>query len=626
MRILDKESKNKRIKSFIIILALIFLSLILRLYQLQIIKGDEYATKSARNSLRTNILEPVRGKIYSKDGTLLASNITGYQLIHKESQNISSDEYELLKKMENKSDDEIDNLLINSKSITKKKLKEIHKDILDMQKISNQEYLDIAEKFFKILPEGFDKIIVINEDLETSKALVNVENINNPRIDIVEYNKRYYHFKDLASHVIGYVKLINDKEYSELKNNGYSNNDLIGKDGIEKTYDLVMKGKSGTEYIEVDARGNILNKLYEEKAIPGKNIYLSLDMNLQKYMNDKFKNKTGTFIAIDVKTGKILTYVSYPEIDLNLLSSRISKKDWENLLNSKKTPLLNRGVSGLFPPGSTIKVLTGSSLLEQGVVNLNTIYNSVGEFKYGNVVFRDDHRQGYGPTDFYKSLSSSVNTYFYNYIVKADREKYFELAKNFGVGELTNIDIPGELTGVLPTPEWKKKRFKNIKNQIWLPGDLINMSIGQGYMLTTPIQILMIYQAIANNGIMLKPTFVDSFETQSGNREEKKVEELRKLNISQRTIDALKKGLRQTVTSGTAKILSNLPVEVSAKTGTAQNSKGDDHSWMVSYFPSNNPKIAVVALVENGGYGSVEAGNMVLDFIKKYYEVESGEE
>ena len=618
MRILDKEDNNKRVNLFIIFLSFIFFLLIARLYFLQIVKGEEYDNKAARNGLRSNIIKPVRGKIYDKNGVLLATNTTGYYLVHKNSQNISEEEVKLLKSMYNKNEVEISNILSKSSEKTKKKLIELYKDILEMIKISGQEYDDVVDIFYKVLPEGFEKSIIIAEDLNPKIAFVNVEKITNSRIDIVEYNKRYYPNNELASHIIGNVKLINQKEYDNLKEKGYEKNDLIGKDGIEKYYDIVMKGNSGNQYVEVDARGNILNLLDEEKPIPGKNIYLSIDYELQKYMTEKFRGEFGTFIAVDIKTGKILTYISYPEIDLNLLSSRISKSKWEELMNSNKKPLLNRGIAGLFPPGSTAKIVSGAAILESGISPESTV-NSTGEFTYGKVTFRDAHRGGYGITNFYKAIADSVNTYFYTNILNVGLNKFLDTAQRFGIGELTEIDIPGELKGVLPTPEWKKTRFADPRSQKWLTGDLINMSIGQGYMLMTPIQVVMIYQAIANNGDMLKPSFVEYFESQDGIKEYKATEKLRNLGIKQSTINAIKKGLRQTVTNGTAKNLLKLNVQVSAKTGTAQNSKVLDHSWMAGYFPSENPQIAFVALVENGGYGSVEAGNRVYDFIQKYY-------
>lgn len=620
MRNLDREDKNKRTFSFMFLVSILFLLLISRLYYLQILKSEEYANKAARNSLRTNVLKPVRGKIYDKNGEILVSNTTGYHLIHKESQNISDKELEILKSMYNKSSEEQEKLLANLTLKSKEKLKLIYSDIIDLIKISNQDFSEVANIFYKVLPEGFDKVLIISEDLDVNMAYLNVEKNSNPRIDIIEYNKRYYHKKEIASHIIGNVKLINEKEYNELKDSGYSKNDLIGKDGIEKYYDKVLKGIAGKEYVEVDARGNILNKLDEEKSVSGENIYLSIDYTLQKYMNDIFGLSLGTFIAIDVKTGKILTYVSLPEIDLNLLSSRISKEKWDELLNSKRRPLLNRGIAGLFPPGSTAKIVSGAAILEAGISPNATMY-STGEFTYGKVKFRDSHRQGHGITNFYKSIAESVNTYYYMNILKINREEYFKIAKNFGIGELTEIDIPGELKGVLPTPDWKKQRFKDKASQLWLPGDLINMSIGQGYMLTTPMQVLMMYQAIANNGTMLKPTFIEYFESQNGIKKQKEVEILRKLELKEKTIKDIQDALKLTVKIGTAKNLAVLPIDVSVKTGTAQNSSGEDHSWMAGYFPSDNPEIAFVALVENGGYGSVSAGSKVIEFVNKYYEI-----
>ena len=295
MRILDKEDNNKRVNLFIIFLSFIFFLLIARLYFLQIVKGEEYDNKASRNGLRSNIIKPVRGRIYDKNGVLLATNTTGYYLVHKNSQNISEEEVKLLKSMYNKNEFEINNILSKSSEKTRKKLMELYNDILEMIKISGQEYDDVVDIFYRVLPEGFEKSIIIEEDLNPQIAFVNVEKITNSRIDIVEYNKRYYPNNELASHIIGNVKLINQKEYDNLKEKGYEKNDLIGKDGIEKYYDMVMKGKSGNQYVEVDARGNVLNLLDEEKPTPGKNIYLSIDYELQKYMTEKFKGEFGTY-------------------------------------------------------------------------------------------------------------------------------------------------------------------------------------------------------------------------------------------------------------------------------------------------------------------------------------------
>ena len=497
---------------------------------------------------------------------------------------------------------------------------------MDVKKISavtgyTPDYL--LDRFFKQQRVGTDKKILVIEDLDKNVALKAIEKLNNTdRIDIVEYNKRFYPENTIASNVIGYVKPINEKEYKDLKDEGYQNNDLIGKKGVEKSYDKEMKGQDGMENVEVDAKGNTVRQVNSTESTAGKNVYLSIDLDLQKYMTDAFSGKSGVFIAMEAKTGKIITFVSSPEIDLNLLSSRISDSDWNALAKSSSEPLVNKGIAGLYPPGSTFKAVIGSAILESGVSPYATV-NSTGQYKYGKVVFRDSHKYGHGITNFAKSIEESVNTYYYVFSQKAKIQNIVKYAKEFGIGEKTGVDIPGELAGTLPSPEWKKKRFKKAKDQTWLPGDLINMSIGQGYVLATPMQIASVYQTIANNGVKMKPTVVDRFVSYNGKVEENKPQVAKKLNISAKTLKLVKDALRLPVVGygGTAKLLRIDGYPVSAKTGTAQNTGfSDNHSWIAGFFPSDNPQIVFVSVVEGGGYGGVASGEMARKFILKYRE------
>ena len=467
---------------------------------------------------------------------------------------------------------------------------------------------------------GTDKRILVIEDLEKQVALRAIEKIDNDRIDIVEYNKRYYPEDSLASHVIGYVKPISEKEFKDLEKEGYRNSDLIGKKGVERSYDKEMKGQDGKENVEVDAKGNVIRQMETTESVAGKNVYLSLDLELQKYMTDAFTGKSGVFIAMEAKTGKIIAFVSNPEISLNLLSSRIPDNQWNELVNSKAKPLVNKGIAGLYPPGSTFKAITGMGILESGISPYATV-TSTGQYRYGKLIFRDSHKYGHGVTNFAKSIEQSVNTYYYVFSQKAGVEKIVKYAKEFGIGSKTGIDIPGELAGTLPSPEWKKKRFKKKQDQRWLPGDLINMSIGQGYVLATPIQIASAYQAIANNGVQLKPTVVDRFVTYSGKVENNAPKVVRKLNVSSKNLKLMQNALRLPVSGygGTAKLLRIGGYPVSVKTGTAQNTGFiDNHSWIAGYFPSDNPQIVFLSIVEGGGYGGVSSGNMALKFILKY--------
>ena len=620
MRELDKEEKNIRFIVFLVLVGAVFLLLVARLFILQVLDASEYAEQALQNRIRTNVIKATRGEIYDREGKLLAKNTTGYQVIHLHTQPLSPKDVALLKEIKNMTEEQIDARLSQERKAVAERIKETITDINKISQITGYQVDYLIDRFFKQQRMGTDKRILVIEDLEKQVALRAIEKIDNDRIDIVEYNKRYYPEDSLASHVIGYVKPISEKEFKDLEKEGYRNSDLIGKKGVERSYDKEMKGQDGKENVEVDAKGNVIRQMETTESVAGKNVYLSLDLELQKYMTDAFSGKSGAFIAMEAKTGKIITFVSNPEISLNLLSSRIPDNQWSELVNSKAKPLVNKGIAGLYPPGSTFKAITGTGILESGISPYATV-NSTGQYRYGKLIFRDSHKHGSGITNFAKSIEQSVNTYYYVFSQKAGVQNIVKYAKEFGIGSKTGIDIPGELSGTLPSPEWKKKRFKKKQDQRWLPGDLINMSIGQGYVLVTPIQIASAYQAIANNGVQLKPTVVDRFVTYSGKVENNAPKVVRKLNISPKNLKLLQNALRLPVSGygGTAKLLRIGGYPVSAKTGTAQNSGfGDNHSWIAGYFPSDNPQIVFVSIVEGGGYGGVASGNVALKFILKY--------
>ena len=620
MRELDKKEKNVRFIVFLVLVGAVFLLLVARLFTLQVLDASQYAEQALQNRIRTNVIKATRGEIYDREGKLLAKNTTGYQVIHSHTQPLSPKDVALLKEVKNMTQEQIDARLSQERKAVAERIKETIGDINKISQITGYQVDYLIDRFFKQQRMGTDKRILVIEDLEKQVALRAIEKIDNDRIDIVEYNKRYYPEDSLASHVIGYVKPISEKEFKDLEKEGYRNSDLIGKKGVERSYDKEMKGQDGKENVEVDAKGNVIRQMETTESVAGKNVYLSLDLELQKYMTDAFTGKSGVFIAMEAKTGKIIAFVSNPEISLNLLSSRIPDNQWNELVNSKAKPLVNKGIAGLYPPGSTFKAITGMGILESGISPYATV-TSTGQYRYGKLIFRDSHKYGHGVTNFAKSIEQSVNTYYYIFSQKAGVEKIVKYAKEFGIGSKTGIDIPGELAGTLPSPEWKKKRFKKKQDQRWLPGDLINMSIGQGYVLATPIQIASAYQAIANNGVQLKPTVVDRFVTYSGKVENNAPKVVRKLNVSSKNLKLMQNALRLPVIGygGTAKLLRIGGYPVSAKTGTAQNTGFvDNHSWIAGYFPSDNPQIVFVSVVEGGGYGGVTSGNMALKFILKY--------
>ncbi|EEY34046.1 penicillin-binding protein 2 [Pseudoleptotrichia goodfellowii] len=620
MRELDKEERNPRYVMFILLVASVFTVLVARLFSLQILNASTYEERALQNRIRTNVIKATRGEIYDREGKLLAKNTTGYKLIHTDTRQLSSNDIELLRKIQNLDENQLEEALSRQKKQKAEGLKETIEDIRTISQITGYTTDYIITRFSKQPRIGIDKTILVIEDLDKNIALKAVEKIKNNRINIVEYNKRYYPEDSIASHVIGNVKPISEKEYNELKKEGYQNDDLIGKKGVEKEYDKEMKGQDGVEDVEVDVHGNVIKEIKNVSSITGKNIYLSIDLDLQKYMTQAFAGKSGAFIAMEVKTGKIITFVSYPEISLNLLSSRIPDDQWNELVNSKAKPLVNKGIAGLYPPGSTFKAITGLGILESGISPYDTVM-STGQYKFGKLIFRDSSSRGYGITNFNKSIEHSVNTYYYVFSQRAGKDNIIKYAKEMGVGEKTGIDIPGEQAGVLPTPEWKKKRFKKKQDQIWLPGDLINMSIGQGYVLMTPVQVLSAYQIIANNGVMIKPTVVDRFVSYDGKVGKNEPKILRKIKVSDKNLKLMQNALRLPVSSygGTARVLYFPNFPVSAKTGTAQNTGfRDNHSWIAGYFPSDNPQIVFVSIIEGAGYGGVASGQLARTFIEKY--------
>ena len=620
MREIDKEERSPRFIAFLIGVGVVFSLLIARLFFLQILNATLYEAKALKNRIRTNIVKATRGEIYDREGKLLAKNVTGYQLIHYDTKPLTADEVKILIEIQDMTEKQIDDRLSKERKKVAEKLKETILDIKNISEITGYTTDYLIKRFNKQPRIGTSQKILVIDDLDKNIALSAVEKINTSRIDIVEYNKRFYPEDYVASHVIGNVKPINEKEYAALKDQGYQNDDIIGKKGVEKQYDKEMKGQDGAQTVEVDVHGNVIREIKNTESITGKKLYLSIDLDLQKYMTEEFRGKSGVFIAMEAKTGKIITFVSNPEISLNLLSSRIPDQQWNELVNSKAKPLVNKGIAGLYPPGSTFKAVIGLGILESGISPQETVY-STGVYEKGNQIYRDSHAYGHGTTNFAKSIEESVNTYYYYFAERAGLSNIIKYAKEFNIGKKTGIDIPGELSGTLPTPEWKKEKFKKPRDQKWVLGDLINMSIGQGYLLATPIQIASVYQTIANNGVTMKPTVVDKFVKFDGTVEENKPVETKKINISQKNIKLLQNALRLPVIGarGTATILRINGYPVSAKTGTAQNSSYyDNHSWIAGYFPTNNPEIVFVSIVEGGGYGGVASGALARSFILKY--------
>lgn len=577
---------------FKIALILAFIVLLARLLYLQILKGSEYSYYSERNQFKVKRIESPRGKIYDRKNKLVVTNGTGYRLVYLYGREQNKDYIKIIAELTEKS----------------------------------EEYIAKRIKNGEIFPYTKENVLI--EDLEEETAHRLMEKMSNYSfIEIQSYSKRRYLYDDVASHTIGYVKKISEKEYNTLKDSDYTARDIIGKSGIEKKYDLTLKGKAGYEYIEVNALNKVQRKLGEKKnPVIGKDLHMSIDIELQQYMEEEFKKdgRSGSFIALNPKNGEILTIVSYPTYSLNMFSSQISTEDWNKISNDPRKILTNKSIAGEYPPGSIFKVISAFAFLENGVNPKEKYMDYTGYYQIGTWKWRAWKAGGHGPTDMKKSLVESANPYYYNYADKIGANAIIKTAHEFKLGSKTGIDVVGEKSGIIPTPEWKKKRFK----QSWYKGDGILLSIGQGYTLVTPIQMAKAYSFLANRGWAYEPHVISKTEDTYTKEKTNLKFNLEKLEEHPSSFyDEIINALIATVSqdNGTTRILRNPYVKVAAKSGSAQNPHSKlTHAWVAGFFPAEDPEIVFVCLLEGAGGGGAMAGGMTRRFLDKYLEIEKG--
>ena len=587
------EKRKERERIFQILVLLCFLVLFLRLLYLQVIRGHEYSYLAERNQFKLKKIDPPRGKIFDSKNRLVVTNGIGYRLIY---------------------------------SLGREENKEYIKEIAKLTE-KDESYIQKRIKNGEIFPYTKDNVIL--EDLEEEKAHKIMEMVGDyPYLEVQVYSKRKYLYDTVASHTIGYVKKISEKEYETLREEGYSPRDMIGKSGIEKFYDVVLRGKSGYEYIEVNALNRIQREVDKVKnPVAGKNLYMGIDIDLQQYMEEEFKkdNRSGAFIAVKPSTGEIVTIVSYPTYSLNTFSSQISTEEWQKISTDPRKILTNKSIAGEYPPGSIFKAFVAMSFLKSGIDPKEKYNDYTGYYQIGNWKWRAWKRGGHGATDMKKSLVESANPYYYKYSDQIGASPIIKAARFFGLGGKTGIDVPGEKSGIIPDPDWKKKKVKNN----WYRGDTILLSIGQGFTLVTPIQIAKAYSFLANKGWAYEPHVISEIEDIELEKKEKVVTEKKVIkDYPASYYEIINDALIATVeqNNGTTRILKNPYVKVAAKSGSAQNPHSKQtHAWVAGYFPADKePEIVFVCLLEGAGGGGVMAGGMARRFLNKYLEIEKG--
>lgn len=565
-----------------VILIGVFFLLTFRLAYLQIYRGKEYKYKSENNRVKFERIEALRGNILDKSGEILATNKIGYKLNY-----------------------------LNERNYNDKILGEI-----SFLTGFSEDYIQKRIKYGEISIYRRENTLI--EDLNEKIAHKILERKNEfPYLQVETYFKRKYPEDSLASHVIGYVKKISNGEYEKLRDEGYSERDVIGKSGIEQEYDKELRGEKGYKYFEVNARSIVQKMIKKKKSIRGKDIYLTLDMRLQRYMEEIFKkdNLVGSMIALNPKNGKILTMVSYPTYSLNMFSSVISSEIWNKILYDEAKPLVNKSIAGEYPPGSVFKPFVSFAFLKSGLNPSEKFYDS-GSYKIGAWEWKSWKHSGHGHVNLKKAIIESANVYFYRGAHQYGAQIISKTTKSFGFGKKTGINISGEREGIIPTAKWKFKRFK----ENWYTGDTINFAIGQGYVSVTPIQVLQAYSVLANRGYAYKPELVDCIVDGDTKLEIKKIKSI-EVDYPNKYYELLRNAMIGVVEekNGTGKILKTSGLKIAAKSGSAQNSHfKTTHAWVAGYFPADNPEIVFVVFLRGAGSGGSVAGGVAKKFVDEY--------
>ncbi len=581
-----------------------FALLAARFLYLQVLQHDVYRAKAEDNRISVVPVTPNRGLIVDRNGVVVARNYSGYTL-------------EIFPRRVNNLERTIDDLtedvdITNRDRVRFRKL---------LQETRNAENLPLRNRL---------------SDEEVAKFAANRFRFEG--VEIKARLFRQYPFGDVGSHVLGYLGRINTQDQAKLEEDGvganYRGTDYIGKAGIEAAYEPELHGTTGFEQVEIDAAGRGIRTLSRTSSQPGNNITLTLDMRLQQVAEVAFGERRGALVAIDPSTGGVLALVSKPGFDPNLFVDGIDPQYWAELNGSIDKPLNNRAISGLYPPGSTIKPYLALAALETGKRKpSNTIFDP-GFFDFGGRRFRDDKKGGHGVVDMYKSIVESCDTYYYHLSNDLGIDAIARFLGPFGFGSRSGIDLAGEFAGVLPSPEWKVKRFKDPRQQKWFPGETISIGIGQGYHSYTPLQLAQALAMLADVGHMYKPRLVAHVDNpRSGEQREVPPEVIQTVKLRRDNVDFIKRAMAGVTKDGTAaRAFAGVTYSVGGKTGTAQviaMKQGEkyeeakvaerhrDHSLFIAFAPVDSPRIALAVIVENGGFGARAAAPLartVLDY------------
>lgn len=590
------EDRNRitRLHTLLVVCLVLFAVLLGRMVYLQLWRGDYYAKKSDGNRLRQSRILAPRGIIYDSEGKELVNNLPGYAVVLQKQSSYKPE---------------------------------------TLQRLSNLLQMPVEEINAKIkASENFYEPIMLKNNLD-QQMVTKIEEQRRymPEVMLSVQPIRNYPYHELAVHALGYVGEVSSYEIEQGLFKNISQGSLVGKGGLEKTYDKYLRGEDGAFMEEVDVAGNVVKHYDSVQPIPGKNLKLTIDYELQKEL-EAFTDKHLAFlrssgiapgaraaavVAIDPRNGAVRAMVSRPGYDPNWFVHGISSKNWNSINNNPNYPMNNKVITGEYPPGSTFKIVTGSAAFELKKVGLNEpIFD--GGFHPMVPTMGNAGGEVLGWLTFIKALAMSDNVYFYELGYRVGIDNIEKYAHIFGFGERTGIDLEGESKGLVASKKVKRK----IWDEDWRLGDTFNAAIGQGFNLTTPIQLSVMLSIVANGGTKYQPYLVDSIINSDGSLFEKpKRAEGKHIDVSQQTIDYIRMGMSATTQEGgTASYFAGLPKPIAGKTGTAENSHGRDHGLFVAYGPVDDPELVVVCIVEQGGFGSVAAGPIVYKAFEEFFQ------
>lgn len=589
---LNKYNIN-RLHGMFWICFLCFVILLGRMAYLQLWRGDYYTRQSDGNRLRQSKIIAPRGLIFDSKGKELVNNLPGYAVALQKQSEYDPKSLEKLSQLLNMP------------------LEEINKKIKD-----SANYYEPVLLKSNLSPEMLTKIEENRKDMPD--VVLEVQPIRN------------YIFKDFAVHALGYVGEVSSYEIENGLFKDVTQGSIVGKAGLEKSYDKYLRGEDGAFMEEVDVAGNVVQHYNTVQPMPGKNLHLTIDYQLQETLEQfidqhlQYLRSSGlapgaraaAVIALDPRNGAVRAMISRPDYDPNLFVHGISYKDWNAINNDPNYPMNNKVISGEYPPGSTFKIVTGSAAFDLGKVGLDEMIYDGGHHP---LVPTMGNAEGevLGWLSFIKALAMSDNVYFYELGYRVGIDNIAKYARIYGFGQPTGIDLEGESSGLVASKEVKKE----IWNEGWRLGDTFNAAIGQGFNLATPIQLAVMLSCVANGGTRYQPYLVDSITNPDGSKVElpprAKGEHI---NVAQQTLDYMQEGMSATTREGgTASYFATLPKRVAGKTGTAENSHGRDHGLFVAYGPIEDPQLVVVAIVEQGGFGTSAAGPIVYKVFEEYF-------